>query len=713
MSLQSPSRRKVLVGTAAAGGGLLIGLQWPAAQAQAGLPGAAFAPNAWVRIGRDGGITLICHKTEMGQGIFTAIPMVLAEELEVPLSAVTVEMAPVDSVYGRTRGNLMITSNSESIRDNYTKLRKAGAAAREMLVAAAARRWSVDPGSCAAAEGQVVHAASGRRFRFAELVDDAARLPVPSDPPLKDPATFKIIGTPAPRVDTPAKVTGRAVFGIDVQVPGMLVALVAKPPSLGARLVSHDAAPARAVPGVRAVVLIESGVAVVADDFWSAKKGREALRVEWDESANARLSSASIATVYEALAREPGKLARQVGDVAAAESKATRKVEAVYDAPYLAHATMEPMNCTAHVRADACDVWVPTQTQTRTQEAASRACGLPLEKVRVHTTFVGGGFGRRLETDYTRDAVEVSQRIGAPVKVIWTREDDMRNDVYRPATLHRLSAALDEQGRLTAWRARVVSPSILQRFRPPADGIDSTSVNGIARPPYDIANAHIELQWRETGVPVGFWRSVGPSQNVFSTEAFVDEVAAAAGQDPYRFRRAMLDGNPRLRAVLDVAAAAAQWDTPPAPNVFRGIACFEYESSCWIAQVVEIEADAQGALRVRRIVGALDAGTVVNPDTVKAQMEGGILFGLSAATQERISVAAGRIEQSNFHDYPVLRINEAPHVEVHIVPSREAPGRVGETSVPAVAPALANAVFAATGRRVRSLPIRLGELRRA
>jgi isoquinoline 1-oxidoreductase beta subunit len=707
------SRRTLLAGSLAAGaGGLTIGFQLPArvARAAAGL----FAPNAWVRIDREGVVTIVNPQSEMGQGTLTSMAMVVADELEADWSRVRVEQGPADPVYGNPNaGGAQFTAGSRSIRDLLPVWRRAGAAAREMLVAAAAQEWRVPVAECYAEQGAVYHRPTGRKLTYGELADKAGALPVPQTPTLKTPDQFKLIGKGVPRLDTPDKVTGRAVYGIDVTVPGMLVATVERCPVFGGTVAGFDATRATAIRGVRHVVQISSGVAVVADDYWTARRGRGALAVSWNEGPNARLDSAAIRQEYAALARQPGPVARREGDVDRAFGEAARALEAVYEVPYQAHATMEPQNCTAHVRPDGCDVWVPTQNQTRTQQEAMRLTGLPRDRVRVHTTMLGGGFGRRGEVDFVTDAVETSKAVGAPVKVIWSREDDIQHDFYRPTTYNVLRAALDSRGMPVAWFHRIVGTGLLiQRGTAQPGAIDRTAVEGAANVPYDFPNVQVEFHHKDFGVPVGFWRSVGASQNAFITESFVDELAHASGRDPYEFRRALLGKSPRHKGVLELAATRAGWGTPLPPGRHRGIAvAFSYAS--WAAEVAEVSVAPDGAVRVHRIVCAIDCGLAVNPDQIRAQMEGGIVWGLTAALKGEITLADGRVRQSNFHDYQMLRIDETPVIEVHIVPSAEPPGGVGEPGVPPLAPAVANAVFAATGKRIRRLPIRAEELRRA
>jgi isoquinoline 1-oxidoreductase beta subunit len=702
-------RREFIKVSAVAGGGLLIGFHFPTLlrSGEAEAADAGLKPNAWIRIGADDSVTLTCASSEMGQGVYTAIPMLLAEELECDWSRIKVEMAPVDKAYTNPLIGQQLTGGSTAVRAFWTPLRNAGAAARELLVNAAAQTWKVKPADCRAESGMVLHKGSDRRLRYGELVATAARLPVPQAVFLKDPNEFKLIGKPTARLDSPLKVNGSARFGLDVQLPGLLTAVVARCPVPGGKLKSFDGTAAKAIKGVREVVAINSGVAVVAESFWAAKQGRDALVIQWDEGANAKLDSAAIRAGLERALKKKGVVARTEGDVGKALKGAARKIEAVYEVPYLAHACMEPMNCTARVDAAGCELWVGTQGQTGAQFVASRITGLPPEKIKVNTLFLGGGFGRRAEQDFVAEAVELAVRTKQPVKVVWTREDDMRHDQYRPATLNRLSAALDKDGKLTGWQHAIAGPSIMTRVFPNAvkNGIDNTSVEGAANLAYAIPNMQVAWVMENGAVPVGFWRSVGSSQNAFITECFLDEVAFAAGKDPFEFRRALLALHPRDLGVLELAAQKAGWGTPLPAGRARGIAVAEsFGSRC--AQVAEVSLD-RGRVRVHRVVCAIDCGMVVNPDTIVAQMESGIVYGLTAALKGEITIRNGRVEQGNFNDYPLLRIDEMPEVEVHIVKSIEAPGGVGEPGTPPIAPAVANAVYALTGKPVRKLPIRL------
>ncbi len=692
-------RRDFLKISAAAGAGLWLGVG-PASDAEAAAP-AALAPSAFLSIDQKGTVTIWVAKSEMGQGIRTSLPMLVAEELEADWSKIRIEPAVADQKYGR-----MLTGGSTSVRTNWEPLRKVGAAAREMLVAAAASRWGVDRKICRAETGAVV-GPDGRRLPYGELVAAAARLPVPKDPPLKDPEDFRLLGKPVHRLDTPDKVTGRAVFGIDVQVPGMLFATVARCPVYGGKVKSFDPSKARAVRGVRGVHQVPSGVAVVADSTWAAIQGREALAVVWDEGPAASLDSAAIRASFERALDKPQGVARKEGAGSAALAGASRKVEALYELPFLAHATMEPMNCTADVRGDRATLWSPNQHPQWHQESVGKALGIAPEKVTVHTTLLGGGFGRRAMVDFSVEAALVSKAAGAPVKVTWTRDDDMGHDFYRPASLHRLGAGLDAQGRLLAWTHRVVAPSIGQQifgrpFRPDTQRPDI--VEGAWDVPYAVPAIEVDYAVAEVSVPVGWWRSVYASQTAFANECFLDEIAASAGRDPFELRRELLERHPRLRRALELAAEKGGWGRPLAPGRGRGIACHSSFGS-HVAEVAEVSAQG-GRLRVHRVLAAVDCGRVVNPDTVAAQIEGAIVYGLSAALKGEITIERGRAKQTTFGEYPLLRLDEMPAVEVHVVPGAQAPGGIGEPGVPPVAPAVANAWFAASGQRLRRLPMR-------
>ena len=709
------TRREFIKISAALGGGLLIGIQLgrtagaasaATAPATAAAADTAFAPNVWLTITPDDVVSIRVASSEMGQGVMTALPMLIAEELDADWDTVQAEFAPVNPAYANPIFGRQQTGGSTAVRGYWSTLREAGAVGRELLLSAAADSWGVPIEQCHAENGQVSHAGSGRSLRYGALAERAARLPVPESVFLKEPDQFTLLGRALPRLDIPAKVDGSAGFGTDVRVPGMLTATVARCPVFGGTVKKVNDARAKSVPGVRRVVAISSGIAVVAEHFWAARQGRDALEIEWAPGSAAQLDSAAI-TARLAERADSGTVGRNEGDAQRALADAARRVEAVYEVPYLAHACMEPMNCTADVRADGCDIWVPTQSQTNTHQTAVRLTGLPAEKVQVHTTYLGGGFGRRGEQDFVIEAIEASRAVGAPVKVMWTREDDMQHDFYRPATYNRLAAALNEQGMPVAWQHRIAGPSISQRdaHEPETSGSDFSATEGALNLPYAIPNILVSYARVNSAVPVGYWRSVASSQNAFITECFLDELAAAGGQDPFELRRTLLREQPRLHGVLELAASKAGWSTPVAAGRFRGIAVAEAFRS-YVAQVAEISI-ADGQVRVHRVVCAIDCGMIVNPDTIVAQMESGIVFGLTAALKGEISIANGRAVQGNFHDYPLLRLDECPDIEVYIVPSDQAPGGVGEPGTPPIAPAVANAVFAATGKPVRRLPIRL------
>ncbi len=699
------SRRQFLSASAALGGGLLIGFR---TGPSIGAAAATFTPNAFIRIASDGQITLTMPYVEMGQGTYTSIPMLIAEELEVDLKQVRLEHAPPnEKLYANPLLGVQATGNSNAIRGSWQSLRQAGATARTLLVSAAAKRWNVDPASCRARSGEVRHAPSGRRLKYGELAADAARLPVPESVVLKRSENFKLIGTPAKRLDTPSKVNGSAVYGIDVRPPGVKIATLAQSPVFGGRVKSVDDAKAKAVKGVRQIVRLDDAVAVVADHMGAAKKGLAALVIEWDDGPHAKLDTQQIADGLEKATLNPGAVAQNVGNIDSAMANAVTKVEATYQVPFLAHATMEPMNCTVHVRKDGCEVWVGSQALARAQATAAKTTGLPLDKVVVHNHLIGGGFGRRLEIDGVTRAVQIAMQVEGPVKVVWTREEDIQHDMYRPSFFDRLSAGLDAKGMPVAWNNRFAGSSIIARWLPPAfnNGLDPDTTEGAIDLVYALPNMHVEyVRVEPPGIPTAFWRSVGPSHNVFVTESFVDELAAAAKQDPVAYRRALLDKAPRAKAVLELAAQKAGWGKPLPKGVGRGVSV-QFVFATYLAQVAEVEVSRDGAVRVRRVVCAVDCGTVVNPDTVRAQIQSAVIFGLTAALRGEITLKGGRVEQSNFHDYPMLRMNETPAIEVHIVKSVESPGGMGEAGTSAIAPALTNAIFAATGKRIRRLPV--------
>jgi len=649
----------------------------------------------------------------MGQGVYTSLPMLVAEELECDWSKIRVKAAPVDPVYNHTQFGMQATGGSTSVSSEWDRLRQVGASAREMLISAAAETWKVEKSTCRAENGTVIHS-SGKSLTYGQLAEKASTLPVPKDVPLKAPSKFKIIGKSTKRIDTPDKTNGKAVFGIDVQIPGMLTALVARPPVFGGKVVSFKADKAKAVPGVKDVVQVPSGVAVLATGFWPAKLGRDALEIDWDEGPMAKVSTSTMREEYKNLAKTPGFVARKNGDPEKALANAAHQTSAEYEVPYLAHATMEPLNCVVDLRADSCEIWVGTQFQTSEHNAAAKITGLKPEQVKVHTTLLGGGFGRRAnpQADFVTQAVHVAKAVKRPVKVIWTREDDMKGGWYRPMWYDRIAAGLDADGKLVAWHHTIVGQSIM--LGTPFEqvmiknGVDAASVEGAEDIPYQIPNIAVDLHSPKIGVPVQWWRSVGHSHTAFVVESFMDEVAQAAGKDPYEFRRKLLADQPRHKAVLELAAQKAHWGDPLPQGRARGIALHKSFGS-YIAQVAEVSITRGGQPRVHKVVCAVDCGRVVNPDTIAAQMEGGIVFGLTAALYGSITLKDGRVEQSNFNNYTMLSLSEMPEVEVHIMPSEEPPTGVGEPGVPPIAPAVANAIFAATGKRIRRLPIRLQE----
>jgi isoquinoline 1-oxidoreductase subunit beta len=690
------TRREFLHTGAAAGATLVIGFYLPALEQRATptlarSPGPApFKPNAWIQITPDGAVTIWTGRSEMGQGVKTAMPMIAAEELEADWSRVTVVQADADPAYGD-----QFTVGSRSVRSGFEPLRRAGAAAREMLIGAAALTWNVPRETCRAQNGFVEHLPTGRRLAYGELAARAATFPVPTDPPLKPTSEFRILGHPIPRVDTPDKVSGTATFGMDVRVPDMRYAAVARCPVFGGRVRSFDPAPALAVPGVRRVVEISSGVAVVADGTWAAFQGKRALKVEWDEGTTTEWSNDSIWRAFAAAAERPGEVVRQVGDVDVAFAGTARTVAAVYQAPFLAHACMEPMNCTAQVDHARCEIWAPTQNPQGVQRAAARVTGLPLEAVTVHVTYLGGGFGRRGgPTDYATEAAELAQKIGTPVQVVWTREDDIQNAVYRPATYNVLRAGLDERGAPLAWSHRLVGPA----------GASFLLTRGADELIYPVSHFRLERATVDAGIPIGPWRGVGPSQNGWVVESFVDELAHAAGTDPYHYRRGLVSAEPRLEQVLDLAAERAGWGSPASAGRGRGIALWRFGET-FLAQVAEVSAGADGRVHVHRVVCAVDCGIVVNPAGVVAQIEGAIVYGLTAALYGEITIDRGRVVQHNFDDYRMLSLAETPAIDVHLVRSDAPPSGVGEAGLPPVAPAVCNALFAATGKRIRRLPI--------
>lgn len=717
-------RRSFLKASIVAGGALLVSTSLPLrsrAEERFNIadPAAAdFKPNAFIRIAPDGKVTVIVGQAEMGQGVLTSLPMIVADELEVDWDNVTYEHGPPGKEFGNPAlGGMQVTGGSSSVKGFFDPLRRSAATVREMLVAAAAQQWGVSPEECRAHGGEVLHPTSRRTAKYGTLLEAAAKITPPANPKLKDPKDFRYIGKSVKRLDSPEKVNGSGVFGIDVKVPGMLTATIARSPVIGGKVASFDDTAAKAVKGVRGVYKLDSGVAVVADNYWAATKGRKALKITWDEGKMAGVTSVSLlASDIELAKTAKGIEAKKTGDIAAGKAKAAKAVEAVYFAPYLAHATMEPMNATADVRADRAEVWSGIQAQQIVQQMVAKELGFTPDKIKVNNVLLGGGFGRRLG-DYVMDAVRLSKAAGKPVKVVWTREDDMDGDYFRPSSYNVLSAGIDAAGKPVFWQHRIVSPSIMATlgpglfgFAPPADRLDDSATEGAHTLPYDTENLFVDWVRPDHGVPVGFWRSVGSSHTAFSTECFLDELAHAAGKDPVEFRLSLLGKHPRHAGALKLAAEKAGWGKPLPKGMGRGIAVHESFGS-YVAEVAEVSVDKGGHVKVHRVVIAVDCGQVVNPDTVAAQMEGGMVYGLTAALYGEINIDDGRVKQRNFYDYKMLRMNEMPKVEVYIVPSTEKHGGVGEPGTPPIAPAVVNAIFASTGKRIRSLPIRPEELK--
>lgn len=702
------NRRGFLQTSASASAGLLLGFTLPQNSRLAAetVENADPRLNAWIHIAPDDTVTFMIHKSEMGQGTVTSLSQLLAEELEVEWSKFRTEFPPVDPAFGPMQGVV----GSQSIRTSWGPLRQAGATARVMLIQAAAQQWGIDTSQCRAEKGRVIDSAGKRSLSYGQLAIAASKLPVPKGVALKDPKNFTIIGKSPKRLDTADKTTGRTKFGIDARVPGLVYAAVARCPVFGGKVGSYDDKRALAVAGVRKTVRISSGVAVVADNSWSAMQGARALDIKWDEGANANLNSAGIRKLFAEKTLGSGAVARRTGDGASGISGAVKKVDALYEAPFMAHATMEPLNCTAHVTATSCDVWASTQMQTTVRATAAAITGFKPENVHVHSMMMGGGFGRRSTGDFVGEAVELSKALGAPVKVTWSREDDMHHDIYRPASLARFAAGLDAEGWPVAMTSNIACPSILHTAsgQPPANGWDRTSTEGIHDILYAIPHTQVDYHWTEVGIPVFFWRAVGYTQNTFFMESFMDELAVAGGKDPVDLRRRLLVKSPRLLGVLNLAAEKADWGRPLPQGRFRGVAVVNNIGS-FTAQVAEISIE-RGKVRVHRVVCATDCGHVVNPAIIQQQMRSSVVYGLSAALKGAITIDRGRVQQANFNNYDMLRIDETPQVEVYIVPSTENPGGMGEAGVPPIAPAVCNAIFAATGKRVRKLPIRLEEL---
>ncbi|MFM0130013.1 xanthine dehydrogenase family protein molybdopterin-binding subunit [Paraburkholderia sediminicola] len=705
---------------AATGGGLLLGFSMPAVSQdqKAGKSviggdgdeapqNGVFAPNAFIQIDTAGKVTLVIPKVEMGQGVYTSIPMLIAEELEVPLDSVSLDHAPpneklfMDPLLGG-----QLTGGSTSIRYAWEPMRRAGATARTVLISAAAQQWQVDPASCHAQAGQVMHAASNRSIGYGQLVNAAAKLSAPQNVKLKDPKDFKLIGTPAKRLDSPEKVDGTAMFGLDVRVPDMVYAAIANCPVFGGTLASVDDTNAKKIPGVRQVVKLDNAVAVIGDHTWAAKRGLQALDIKWNEGAGAKIGMKQIVDDLANASQRNGAVARKDGDVNNAFSNAKTRIDAVYQQPFLAHATMEPINCTVHVRPDGCDVWLGSQVPTRVVDAAVAVTGLPADKIVVHNHLIGGGFGRRLEFDMVTQAVKIGKQVPTPVKVLWTREEDIQHDMYRPYYYDKISAGLDANGKPIAWQHRIVGSSVMARFAPPAfqHGLDPDAVEVAADLPYDLPNQLIDYVRQEPhAVPTAFWRGVGPTRGTFVVESFVDELAAQVKIDPVKYRQDLLGKTPRALNVLNTATQAANWGRAVPKGQGRGVSVMHAFGS-FFAIVVDVAVD-QGEVAVKRVVCAVDCGMVVNPNTIEAQVQGGIIFGITAALYSEITIKDGRVEQNNFTDYRMLRIDQTPPIEVHIVKSSEAPGGIGEPGTAALAPALTNAIYAATGKRLRQLPV--------
>jgi isoquinoline 1-oxidoreductase beta subunit len=711
----NPTRRDFLKTSAAVSGGLVIAFVAPGAKRfalAAPAPGAdPFVPNAFLRIGSDDTITVLSAHSEMGQGIWTSLPMLIAEELDADWSKIKVEHAPAAPVYAHTAFGIQVTGGSSTTWSEFQRYREAGALARSLLVEAAAQRFGVPASDCRTENGVVM--AGRKRASYGKLADAAAQLPAPASVKLKDAKDWKIIGKPTKRLDTPEKITGRARFGMDVQFDGLLTAVVARSPVFGGKVKSFDATKAEAEPGVREVVQVPSGVAVLADHFWAASRGRAALEIEWDPGTGATLDSDALRQEFSRQATTPGLPAANAGDVDAAMPTAATKIEAEYAVPYLAHAPMEPLNCTVRIGPDKCEIWTGTQFQGQDQQLAAKITGLSPEQIEIHTTFLGGGFGRRANatSDFVVEAVHVAKNSGKPVKVVWSREDDVRGGYYRPAFVHRAQIGLGDDGMPVAWGHTIVGQSIAAgtAFEGAlvTNGIDAASVEGVADSPYlsAIPNHRIGLHSPKTPITVLWWRSVGHTHSAFVMETLIDELAQTAGQDPVAYRRRLLRDHPRHLGVLNLAAEKAGWGSPLPQGRARGVAVHESFGS-FVAEVAEVSVE-DGKIRVHRVVCAIDCGIVVNPETIAAQMESGVAFGLSAALHSKLTVKEGRVQESNYHDYVVLRMNEMPRVETHIVPSVERLGGVGEVAVPPIAPAVANAVAALTGKRLRELPLRL------
>jgi isoquinoline 1-oxidoreductase subunit beta len=704
------SRRAFLKSGVAGGALLAFHLPLYAVNEPNQLPDSAtgpFVPNAFIRIDKAGKTTLVMPQVEMGQGVYTSIAMILAEELDADFSNVAVEHAPPDEkAYANPAFGIQATGNSNSIRAFWKPLRAAGASARAILIQAAARQWRVDPSGCSASNSMVTHAATKRTISYGALAAAAAKETPPKDTKPKEPSQFTLIGKAAKRLDTPGKVDGSAVYGIDAMLPGMKFATLAAAPVLGGKIAKVDDSAAKSLPGVSKVIVLDDLVAVVGDHFWAAKSGLDALKITWNDGAHASVDSEAIWADLRAQSTTDGAVAKAAGDVATAFASG-EKFDAVYELPLLAHATMEPMNCTVQLKAGGCEIWLGTQVMTRVQQTVAKLLGVTNDKVIVHNHWLGGGFGRRLEPDMALKAVRIAQQLdGEPVKVVWTREEDIQQDYYRPAYRDQLSATISD-GKVAGWRHKISGSAVMARWFPPGfqKGVDIDGVDAAIDLPYEFPNFEVRYVRAEPpGVNTGFWRGVGPNNNVFAIESFIDELARKLGKDPIAFRKSMLDRGPRFKAVLDLVAQKSGWGQPLGERVGRGV-CLQPAFASFIATVIEVEVDRHGEVLLRRITSAVDTGIAVNPDTVIAQLQGGLIFGLTAALYGEVTFDKGRVQQSNFHNYRMLRIDQIPPIDVHVVPSGEAPGGIGETGATAGPPALCNAIFAATGIALRRLPI--------
>lgn len=707
------SRREFIKGSAAAMGGLVIGFYLPllggrayAAEAQ---PKPVYPPNAFIRIAPDDSITIVVNKSEMGQGVYTSLPMLIAEELEADWSRICIDSAPVAAVYNHTAFGMQMTGGSSSIPSSWEQLRRVGASARTLLVRAAAQQWDVPESECHAVNSQVIHAKSGNKASYGKLADAAAKLPLPDNVELKSPKDFKLIGKPTKRLDTPTKINGSALFGLDVYLPGMLTVVIARSPVFGGQVKRFDASEARKLAGVQGVYQVPTGIAVAATGFWPAKTARDLLEIEWDEGPGAALSTPAMRAEYLELAKKPGAVARKDGDTVQGFKKAHKSINAEYELPYLAHAAMEPLNVVVDLKPDHCTIWTGTQAQTMDRAMAAQTAMLNPEQVEINTTFLGGGFGRRANprSDFVTEAVQVAMAVGKPVKVVWTREDDMRGGNYRPMWSDHIEAGIEKNGKPIAWKHTIVGQSIVADTSFEAfmtkNGIDATSVEGAATLPYVIPNLQVELHSPKNAVPVQWWRSVGHSHTAFVVETMIDELAHLAGKDPVAYRLSILPANSRYIGVLQLAAKKSGWGKKKLPAGHAlGVAVHESFNS-YVAEIAEVSLE-KGKIRVHRVVAAVDCGLVINPDGVHQQIEGAIVFGLSAALHGAITLDKGRVVQSNFHDYAPLRFSEMPQVEVHIVENNEPPTGIGEPGTPPIAPAVANALFKLTGKRIRRMP---------